>query len=183
MNLRIFTRAKLSSRIGILIVALLSLAAAADGWKIDLSRRVKEPVNKELSENPDQAPPASEKTLLGTLGSLFDSSEPLQEVVILHTDKGFVPATVRVRQGGSYRLHVVNVNEREKNVSFVLDSFSEHHATYFGKIKSFEIHPKKNGVFRFVSPETSAQGRLVVYPGAGEPISDPPTARQPASEE
>src|SRR5262249_10200229 len=119
----------------------------------------------------------------GFLSSLFDSSEPVQEMVILNTDRGFVPSTVRVRQGGSYRIHVVNVNEREKNVSFVLDAFSEHHATYFGKIKSFEIHPKRNGVFRFISPETSAQGRLVVFPASESAPEAAPSMRQPAAAE
>ena len=42
------------------------------------------------------------------------------------------------------------------NVSFVLDSFSEYHATFYGKIKSFVIRPVKEGVYKFVSPETSA---------------------------
>jgi hypothetical protein len=68
------------------------------------------------------------------------------------------------------------VNEKEKNVSFVLDSFSEHHATYYGKIKTFTIRPQKEGVFKFVSPETAAQGKLVVFPASG------PETRMPASE-
>ncbi|MGE0762550.1 MAG: hypothetical protein AB7N80_04660 [Bdellovibrionales bacterium] len=148
---------------------------SADGWKVDLSRRVKEASPKELSEAP------TESTAVGNVfTSLFDASEPVQELVILNTEKGFVPATVRVRQDGNYKIHVVNVNEREKNVSFVLDAFSEHHATYFGKIKTFEIRPKRNGVFRFVSPETAAQGRLVVYPAADAQPS--PEQRLPAAE-
>ncbi len=174
MNLLTFTRVKnISTSILILI---FGFAAHADDWKVDFSRRVKDVPAKELSEAPTEAP--GEKNFIT---SLFDSSEPAQELVILNTEKGFVPATVRVRQGGNYKVHIVNVNDREKNVSFVLDAFSEHHATYFGKIKTFEIRPKRNGVFRFVSPETSAQGRLVVYPAA-ESTVEAPSMRQPAAE-
>lgn len=167
-----FTRVKIF--ISLLLALFLSNGASAQEWKLDLSRRIKDPPPKELSQGATET--ASGKNFLA---SLFDSSEPTQELVILNTDKGFVPATVRVRQDGSYRIHVVNVNDREKNVSFVLDAFSEHHATYFGKIKTFEIRPKRSGVFRFVSPETAAQGRLVVYPASE---TQPVDQRLPASE-
>ena len=111
----------------------------------------------------------------GFFQSLFENHDVAQEIVLLNTDKGFVPASIRVKRGQSYKINVVNVNEQEKNVSFVLDSFSEHHATYYGKIKTFVIKPQKEGVFRFVSPETGAQGKLVVYP-------EGPENRLPASE-
>lgn len=177
MSSRTFTRVKISSSICILIAGITLVSAHAEEWKVDFSRRVKGAAVKELSEAPTEAP--AEKSFIG---SLFDSAEPLQEVVILNTEKGFIPATVRVRQGGNYKIHVVNVNDREKNVSFVLDSFSEHHATYFGKIRTFEIRPKRNGVFRFVSPETSAQGRLVVYPAGEQEPRESISIRQPAAE-
>jgi hypothetical protein len=178
VNLRIFMRAKTCTSLA--VASLLSVSVAAEGWKVDFSRRQKPESPKELNAESTDAP-GDKSSGKNFFTSLFDSSEPLQELVILNTDKGFVPATVRVRQDGNYRIHVVNVNEREKNVSFVLDAFSEHHATYFGKIKTFDIRPKQNGVFRFVSPETAAQGRLVVYP-ASEP-STTPDVRQPASAE
>ena len=171
MSLLIFTRAKIST--SFILALLFASTSFAEGWKVDLSRRVKDASPKELNSNATETP--AEKNFFT---SLFDSSEPVQEMVILNTEKGFVPATVRVRQDGNYRIHVVNVNEREKNVSFVLDAFSEHHATFYGKIKTFEIHPKRNGVFRFVSPETAAQGRLVVYPASENALD----VRTPASE-
>ncbi|MCB0408040.1 MAG: cupredoxin domain-containing protein [Bdellovibrionales bacterium] len=115
----------------------------------------------------------------GFFDSLFTSGEPVQEMVILNTPTGFVPSTLNVKVGGNYKLYVVNVNEEKKNVSFVMDAFSEHHATYYGNIKSFHISPKKDGIFSFVCPETSAQGRLVVYPGANPQA---PQVRLPASE-
>jgi len=99
----------------------------------------------------------------GVLDAVFDAGEPIQDMVILLTDKGFTPSTVRVRKGGRYRVHVVNVNEREKNVSFILDGFSEHHAIYYGKIKVFVLEPRKEGAYSFQSPETSSEGKLIVF--------------------
>ncbi len=109
------------------------------------------------------------------LDQIFDVGEPVQEIVILNTEKGFVPNTVRVRKNARYKISVVNVNEKEKNVSFILDGFAEHHATYFGKVKTFVLNPNKEGVFSFQSPETAAEGKLVVY-------NPPITVRNPASE-
>ena len=111
----------------------------------------------------------------GVLDQIFDAGEPVQEIVILNTEKGFVPNTVRVRKNARYKISVVNVNEKEKNVSFILDGFAEHHATYFGKVKTFVLNPGKEGVFSFQSPETAAEGKLVVY-------NPPITVRNPASE-
>jgi Cupredoxin-like domain len=99
----------------------------------------------------------------GVFDTLFDAGEPVQDIVIMQTEKGFVPSSVRVRKNGRYKIHVVNVNEKEKNVSFILDGFSEHHATYYGKIKTFTLEPKKEGAYSFQSPETSAEGRLIVF--------------------
>lgn len=107
--------------------------------------------------------PAQEVVKKGVFDTIFDAGEPVQDLVILHTEKGFIPSILRVRKGGRYRIHVVNVNEKEKNVSFILDGFSEHHATYYGKIKIFTLDPKKEGTYSFQSPETSSEGKLVVF--------------------
>lgn|GEM_PF-1042494 len=112
--------------------------------------------------------------LTKVLKKLVQVSEPGQEIVILQTEKGFVPDTVRMRKDARYTVHVVNVNEKEKNVSFILDAFSEHHATYFGKVRTFTLEPKKDGVYSFQSPETAAEGRLIVY-------TQEPQVREPAS--
>jgi hypothetical protein len=106
---------------------------------------------------------AATSTAGSVFEQIFDAGEPVQDIVILGTDHGFIPSTVRVRRGGRYMIHVVNVNEKEKNVSFILDAFSERHAIYYGKIKSFKLEPKKEGIFSFQSPETSFDGRLVVF--------------------
>lgn len=174
--MRNIIRAKIFS--SLILLAFVGTAQAE--WKVDFSRRTKEARSQDLREPastdvPVQvdnagAPPPS------FFESLFQPGDVAQEIVVLNTDKGFIPSTVRVKKGLNYQIHIVNVNEKEKNVSFVLDSFSEHHATYYGKIKSFVIRPQKEGVYKFVSPETSAQGKLVVFPAGG------PETRVPASE-
>jgi len=159
---------------------IFSCLASAEDWKVDFSRRFPEPKKDEIRE-PASDQPVQVDGAAGAAGAtpgffdaVFQSSDPAQEIVVLNTEKGFIPSQIRVRQGQNYKVYVVNVNEAEKNVSFVLDSFSEHHATYYGKIKSFMIHPQKEGVYRFMSPETSAQGKLVVVP-------DEKNGRVPAS--
>ena len=111
---------------------LVFFAVAAIALEIDFSRR------RQLIREPASKGEAAQKQQLLFL-DLFSSSEPVQELVILNTSSGFVPSTVQLRKGGKYVVHVVNVNEKSKNISFILDSFSEHHATYYGKIKTFNI--------------------------------------------
>jgi plastocyanin domain-containing protein len=132
---------------------------AQSEWTFDFSRR-----SKDIKDYEKMMPKESlkQKTIFQ---SVFEPSVPLQEVVIMNTDRGFIPSTLNVKEGMRYKVHIVNINETEKNISFVMDAFSEHHATYFGKVKTFTIEPKKSGVYSFQCPETSAQGRLVVYPG------------------
>ncbi len=167
-----FTKALALS--GLLVV---SSSFAHAEWSVDLSRRIKTTRSQDLREPASMDQPIQvDPPKSGFFESLFESGQIDQEIVLLNTEKGFVPSTLRVKKGLVYQVHVVNVNEREKNVSFVLDSFGEHHATYFGKIKTFTIRPQKEGVYKFVSPETSAQGKLVVLP-------DGPLNRLPASEE
>ncbi|MBC7371745.1 MAG: cupredoxin domain-containing protein, partial [Bdellovibrionaceae bacterium] len=92
----------------------------------------------------------------------------------LNTEKGFVPETIRVKKGSNYRVHIVNVNQKEKNISFVLDAFSEHHNTVYGQERTFNLNPKVDGIFSYQCPETAVQGRVIV-------ISDGPSDRKPAS--
>jgi plastocyanin len=178
------------------------ISQAAMAWNVDFSRRQNSdssnsPMARELNMpaagmTADRAPasapvPVESKTFMD---KVIDGVVPTQDLVILNTEQGFVPSTLRVKEGSQYRIVVVNVNEKARNVSFVLDAFSEHHATFYGKIKTFTISPKKEGVYSYVSPETSAQGRLVVYPSAAmAPSAGPavPTSsarvRAPASAE
>src|SRR5690606_15947381 len=121
-----------------------------------------EAIRKPASMTPVEALPTKEESK-GIFDAVFETNEPVQDLVILHTPKGFVPSTVPMRKNGRYRVHIVNVNEKEKNVSFILDGFSEHHATYYGQVKVFMIEPKTEGTYSFQSPETSSEGRIVIF--------------------
>lgn len=179
MNLLTFTRVMKSIKALIALSFLYSIPAAAE-WNIDFSRRADQMRSKSAIVPAERSEVQAEK---GIFDKIFETAVPMQEIVIINTEQGFVPSTVRVREGAQYRLVIVNVNDKAKNVSFVLDSFSEHHATFYGKLKSFYINPKKEGVYTFVSPETSAQGRLVVHPALGKPETQMGgEVRAPASE-
>lgn len=141
-------------------------------WEVDFSRRQTElkslrvpasisDVEKKL-DNQNSESTTSAKDLIT---NFMDVAGPTQDLVILNTANGFVPETIRLKKGGSYRIHVVNVNEKEKNVSFIMDSFSEHHATFFGQQKTFSLQPKTDGIFSYQCPETAKQGRVVIYSG------------------
>ncbi len=200
--MQIFTHVHLFSKnlVAAVVVAgtLFSSAAYAE-WKVDLSRRQKEIRHSDMNDGPVETTssrsPASVQPMFASEepqptrwptaelpapaphATSFDASEPVTEVVIMNTQKGFVPNTLRLRKNVKYKVHVVNVNEKEKNISFVLDGFSEHQSTYYGKVKSFYLQPTREGVYSFNCPETSIEGRLVVFapPGAAN-------IRTPASE-
>lgn len=179
-------------------------------WTVDLSRRTQQMRKKELvpSYDVDDRAPASVRTFEGEeppmdggtwktegaaanakgqvtpepgfIDRILDPGEPSQDIVILNTERGFVPNTIRIRKDGRYTIHVVNVNEKEKNVSFILDGFSEHHATFFGKVKTFKLEPRKEGVYSFLSPETAVEGRFIVFaagPEAAPKVRVPATAQ------
>src|SRR5437879_578735 len=118
--MRITTHAKLFIE---LALAFSVCSAVAEEWKVDLSRRLPE-VKKD-----DMRAPASDGNVdaapSNLIDAVFQTSDPAQEIVVLNTDKGFIPSQLRVRQGQTYKIYLVNVNESEKNVSFVLDAFSE----------------------------------------------------------
>jgi hypothetical protein len=160
-------------------VAVASTAHA--DWAVDFSRRADQ-MPKTTQMTVDTSPKEVKVEDKNIFDRVLNTSVPMQDIVILNTEQGFVPSTVRVKEGSQYRIVVVNVNEKSKNVSFVLDSFSEHHATFYGKLKSFYINPKKEGVYTFVSPETSAQGRLIVHPATGGTVNSNLEVRSPASE-
>lgn len=174
MNLPTIMPVKMFTKIVSVVVLLMASANAYGEWSVDLSRRQKDIRQQELKS---PAPQVGEKTFLQ---NLFSAETVANDIVILNTDKGFVPNTVRLRRDVKYRLHVVNVNIAEKNVSFVMEAFSEHHATYFGTIKTFEVHPQKEGVFSFHCPETSLEGKVIVFQTEG--VAAPQAIRFPASE-
>lgn len=156
-------------------IALLFLVTpAAMAWEVDFSRRQVD-FNRVTNEDRLPASIAKEEDSTTILNSVFQSVEPTQDIVIMNTEKGFVPDKVHLKKGGNYRVHVVNVNGKEKNVSFVLDAFSEHHNTVFGQQKTFHVTPKAEGIFSYQCPETAVQGKFIIYSDAG--TSD----RKPAS--
>lgn len=147
------------------IVLMLLISSTALAWEVDFSRRE---VQFSKVKNEDRLPASvQEDQSAEILTRVFDTVEPTQDIVIMNTEKGFVPAQVRLKKGGNYRIHVVNVNSREKNVSFVLDAFSEHHNTVFGEQKTFHVTPKTDGIFSYQCPETAVQGKFIIYSDAG----------------
>jgi hypothetical protein len=153
-----------SSRKLIVSIKLLAFVSASfihvvvRAWDIDLSRRTKD-IQKVEGPGRLKLNTPKEKSWARGLSQVFEST---QDIVVMHTENGFVPETIRLKRGQPYRMHVVNVNSQQKNTSFVLESFSEHHGMYFGQELSFQIAPQQEGVFTFFSPETDKQGRIVV---------------------
>lgn len=155
------------------IALILLVSQTAMAWEVDFSRRQ---VEFNRVKNEDRLPASiQEDQSVSILSKVFESVEPTQDIVIMNTDKGFVPDTVRLKKGSNYRIHVVNVNGKEKNVSFVLDAFSEHHNTVFGEQKTFYVTPKTDGIFSYQCPETAVQGKFIIYSDAGS------ADRKPAS--
>lgn len=137
-------------------------------WEVDLSRRRLE-FDKIKDEN--RLPSNETVEIKNPLAKVLESSEVAKDIVILNSEKGFIPDTIQLRQGLSYRLHVVNVNEQKRNVSFIVDSFGQHHNTVYGTPKSFQLSPKTEGIFSYQCPETSLQGKIVVLPQERSPAS------------
>lgn len=162
-----------------LLAVLLALffIRTVDAIEIDMSRRIKQ---KPPTPDPVSDVTVKKKPALSDFVKTIKREKVVdrQEVVILNTGKGFVPASVPLRKGVHYLVHLVNVNKDSKNVSFMLDAFDQHHSTYFGEIKSFPLDPDKEGVFEFQCPETSAEGRMVVY----GPVAPPAPERSTAGE-
>ena len=200
--MQIFTHVHLFNKFlvaAVVVAGTFFSSAASAEWKVDLSRRQKEIRQYDMNDGPVE--PTTSSRSPASVQPMFASEEPktnwpspelpapapqavsfepgeqVTEVVIMNTQKGFVPNTVRLRKDVKYKVHIVNVNEKEKNISFVLDGFSEHQSTYYGKVKSFYLQPTREGVYSFNCPETSIEGRLVVFapPGAAN-------IRTPASE-
>lgn len=172
MNLRIFILAT---------VFTSSIIVSASEWKVDFSRRF-QPDQKVEVVVPPKAEAQAKTSVMEVptqfVKNVFLENDPAPEVVILNTTNGFIPSSVSLRAGQAYRFFIVNVNPEQKNVSFVMDHFKQHHATYYGEIKSFVVKPNETGIFRFSSPESAALGKMIVSPG----LDSEPELRFPASE-
>ena len=158
MSLLNFKTVKSFTRFTLFFLAFFAQVSVR-AWEVDMSRRTKDLRTMRMPASiTDQA-----KTEESMVNNFFQATDPTQEVVIINTEKGFIPETVHLRKGQNYKIIIVNVNDKEKNTSFVLDAFSEHHATYFGQHKSFSIAPKADGIFSYQCPETAQQGKIIVF--------------------
>lgn len=150
----------------LIVLLLLVVSASTQAWEVDFSRRINQDDTKEVIK--ELRWPASSKTneeLFSEIAvqKLSGSMEPATNISLIQTDEGFVPDTLRLRKDTTYKIYVVNVNEKFKNASFILDAFGKSFGTFFGKTKSFEITTKVNGIFTFLSPESGAQGKIIVF--------------------
>lgn len=160
-------------------------------WNIDLSRRQTDFTRIEnqrmpATTNMDTTSASSGKNdadILEALKKVVNPVEPSQEIVILQTEKGFVPEMIHLKKGDVYKVHVVNLNLKEKNVSFVMDAFSQTHNTVYGLIKTFTIQPKIEGVYSFQSPETGFLGKVVITPDTVRKIASEKSLAQKSQEE
>lgn len=137
-------------------------------WNIDLTRRQTDfnrIENQRMPASTNLEPAkATDADILEALKKVVNPVEPSQEIVVLQTEKGFVPEMIHLKKNDVYKIHVVNLNLKEKNVSFVMDAFSQSHNTVYGNIKTFTIQPKIEGVYSFQSPETGFSGKVVITP-------------------
>ncbi len=163
----------------VFVLFSMTLTTVAYGdWMIDFSRRQQDMVELEKQK---QIYKEEKKSVLDMV---TDRQEAMQDLVIIHTKEGYQPRRIQVKRGQRYRVHVVNVDKKQKNVSFMMDAFSQHHGTYFGDEVVFEIEPRKEGLFDFQCPETKAKGQIVVY-ASDVPLESPLEnikLRRPASE-
>jgi len=168
VNLQIFTRESLY--IKIILACLLVVPAIA--WDVDFSRRA-----KDMQRSPASIEAAKFKVPAPKLLQNAFPSSASHEVVILSTEKGFIPAKIQLKKGERYKIHVVNVNQKDKNVSFILDSFAQHFGTFYGRTKSFELEPSKEGIYSYISPELGAEGKIIVV-GSGQDLRLPASAEE-----
>lgn len=145
----------------IAIAVFTFVARSVFAFEIDFSRRKPFMKGNEVQGQVQPVPETPSPTSVQAVKNNFEAS---QDVVILNTEKGFVPKNLSLKEGVKYKIHVVNVNEKEKNVSFIMSAFAEHHGTYYGEIKTFEVTPTKEGVYTYQCPETSLEGKVVVIP-------------------
>lgn len=145
---------------------------AAD-WTIDLSRRqtdfnriqnTRMPASNIPLKSAEAAADKNDSELVSALKNAVNPIVPSKDIVIIQNESGFVPSHLSLKKGEVYQIHIVNLNSKEKNVSFLMDSFSQSHNTVYGVTKSFTIQPKVEGIFSYQSPETGFSGQVVVVP-------------------
>lgn len=166
-----------------LFLSFYLLQVTVQAWEIDLSRRQVDFQRIQNYRMPTSTQSVevkttykgSEQELLDTLRKAQIIVSPSSDIVIMQTAKGFVPEKIELEKGHTYNIYVVNLNPYDKNVSFLMDSFSQAHNTVYGVPKNFQITPKVNGTYTYQSPETGVQGLLTVVDKAGLKQAMPPT--------
>jgi hypothetical protein len=121
--------------------SILILSLVVQAWEIDFSRRTTE-TNSIASETlpwPSSQRLNDDFLSESPLKQMFTSIDVGQTISLLHTEEGFIPNTLRLKKDNAYKLYVVNVNEKFKNVSFILDSFGQSFGIYFGKTRTSKI--------------------------------------------
>lgn len=170
-------------KICISLVSVITLSGF--DWSIDWSRRQ---VDFDKVQNQDRRPTSEinqsplgflSEEIVGVVERSTQTYEVADEIVILNTENGFVPAHLKLRKDRQYKISIVNVNAKEKNVSFIMDAFSEMHSTFFGHVRTLTIVPKVDGVFTYQCPELNYEGQITVYSGKGTP---PPELRLKSAE-
>lgn len=124
--------------------------------------KISAPTASVITKPTEMSAKQKDDEILQAIRKAVQPVEPTKEIVILNTETGFIPEKIRVKKGEAYKVHVVNLNMKEKNVSFLMDSFTQSHNTVFGIKKSFNIEPQIEGVYSFQCPETGLQGQLIV---------------------
>ena len=151
-------------------------ASAADITAPTTETKVITPTSAVIVKPSEMSDKQKNEELISAIRKAVQPVEPTQEIVILNTESGFIPEKLRVKKGEAYKVHIVNLNMREKNVSFLMDSFTQSHNTIFGIKKSFNIEPQVEGIYSYQCPETGIQGQLIV-------LKEDPKKRKPASED
>ncbi|MGZ3690292.1 MAG: cupredoxin domain-containing protein [Pseudobdellovibrio sp.] len=138
------------------------------------------PTQATIVKPSDVSTKQKDEEILKAIHKAVQPVEPTNQIVILNTEKGFVPDKISVKKGEAYKIHVVNINMREKNVSFIMDSFTQSHNTVFATEKTFNIEPQIEGIYSYQCPETGVQGQLVVV---SDEVSKKDMKRKLASEQ
>ena len=109
------------------------------------------PTSASITKPKETSVQQKDDEILKAIRQAVQPVEPTKQIVILNTEAGFVPDKVRVKKGQAYKVHVVNINMREKNVSFIMDSFTQSHNTVFAVEKSFNIEPQVEGIYSYIT--------------------------------
>ena len=139
----------------VIFISIFSTVAYAD-WGIDFSRRQQDLIELEKQK---QVYKEEKKSVLDMV---TDRQAPRQDLAIIYTKDGWAPKNVQIKRGQRYRVHLANLNKKNKNLSFMMDAYSQHHGMYFGEEVVFEIEPRREGMFDFQCPETGEKGKFVV---------------------